>query len=272
MTAGVFVAKVWPRKPLAKRAVADNELMSTDVDIAGNLDRYLHNRESTARYSSFDYCFNHFQSHRDRLDDLLKGDTRQLSCLHLGFYLASWGMLRGGTELLQRSAATYGRVVETLITAPAHLWTLDVNRYNDRTIGDLLEFGEKLRPALHDRASDTLVTKVLLGTMGCVPALDRNFRRGFHCSTFRAQDARENRRLLPGSRRRDRRGPEGDAGLRHRPADAAALHPGEGPRHGLLHRGRTLTIAHPVSPSTGRRPATARTGATASAGAALYPL
>jgi hypothetical protein len=29
-----------------------------------------------------------------------------------------------------------------------------------------------------------LVTKVLLGTMGCVPAFDRYFNKGFRCSAF----------------------------------------------------------------------------------------
>lgn len=157
-----------------------------NVDIEKNLAVYLGDRKPTGRYASFDYCFNYFQSHlkEGRLDDLLKGDALQLSCLHLGFYLASWGMLRGKAELLKRSVRTYVRVVEKLVAAPAHLWTLDVDGYDETAIKDLDEFGKQLRPTLHDGASDVLLTKVLLGTMGCVPAFDRYFKKGFRCSRF----------------------------------------------------------------------------------------
>lgn len=37
------------------------------------------------------------------LSDLVVGPNIQLSCLYLGFYLASWGMLRASSVLLQRS-------------------------------------------------------------------------------------------------------------------------------------------------------------------------
>jgi len=79
--------------------------------IETNLAAYLGKRDPRSRYASFDYCFNYFQKYReqDRLGDLLDGEALQLSCLHLGFYLASWGMLRCSTELLQRSVRTFAR-------------------------------------------------------------------------------------------------------------------------------------------------------------------
>ena len=134
----------------------------------------------------FDYCFNHFQAHHEAgtLNDLLGGEGLQLSCLHLGFYLASWGMFRGKAALLQRSVRTYGRVIEALINAPDALWTLDCDGYNDENIAAVLAFGRMVRTSFQDGASDILVTKVLLGTMGCVPAFDGNFKRGFGVSTF----------------------------------------------------------------------------------------
>jgi len=93
-------------------------------------------------------------------------------------------MLRGSTELLQRSVRTFVPVVEALVSAPAELWTLDADQYSDETIAAVWKFGRELRTPLHEGASDILVTKVLLGTMGCVPAFDTNFRRGFQVSTF----------------------------------------------------------------------------------------
>jgi hypothetical protein len=158
----------------------------TDLDIEKNLRTYLGDRKPTSRYASFDYCFNYFQSHREegRLDQLAQGEGQQLSCLHLGFYLASWGMLRGSSELLQRSVRAYVPVVEALISAPAELWELDTDSYSDAASNSILSFVRDLRVTLHDGASDILVTKIMLGTLGCVPAFDTNFKAGFGVSTF----------------------------------------------------------------------------------------
>jgi hypothetical protein len=160
--------------------------MTADLDIEKNLATYLGDRKPTSRYASFDYCFNYFQFHREenRLEDLLQGEALQLSCLHLGFYLASWGMFRGSAELLRRSVRTFVPAIETLVSAPAGLWSLDVNEYDEAAIREILRFRERLRPSLHTGASDILVTKVMLGTMGCVPAFDTYFKIGFGCSTF----------------------------------------------------------------------------------------
>ena len=94
------------------------------------------------------------------------------------------GMLRGSTQLLQRSVRTYAPVVEALVAAPPMLWTLDTSGYSEESIRTLLAFGTELRTALHEGASDILVTKVLLGTMGCVPAFDTYFKKGCGVSTF----------------------------------------------------------------------------------------
>ena len=55
-----------------------------------------------------------------------------------------------------------------------------------------MEWVTKIREALHSVgwrpdegvASDILVTKVLLGVFGCVPAFDTYFKKGFRVSTF----------------------------------------------------------------------------------------
>lgn len=158
----------------------------TGLNIEKNLATYLGDRSPTSRYASFDYCFNYFQSHHEegRLGELVRGEDLQLSCLHLGFYLASWGMFRGSAELLRRSVRTFVPVVEALVSAPTALWDLDVHLYNETTILEVLGYRDRLRAALHEAASDILVTKVMLGTMGCVPAFDNYFKNGFRCSTF----------------------------------------------------------------------------------------
>lgn len=156
------------------------------MDIEGNLRAYLGAREPSARYTSFDYCFNYFQEHREQnnLPALVRGDALQLSCLHLGFYLASWGMLRGSSDLLQRSARTFVPVMEAIANAPSEIWLTDANVYGDGSCAVVFETAQNIRAALPKSASDILVTKIMLGTFGCVPAFDTYFKKGFGAWTF----------------------------------------------------------------------------------------
>ena len=50
-------------------------------------------RFSDERYSSFDYCYNYFHLfHKEnKLSELANKRNLQMSCLQIGFYLASWG-------------------------------------------------------------------------------------------------------------------------------------------------------------------------------------
>ena len=67
--------------------------MDQDIDIDANLRTFMGQRAPQRRYTSFDYCFNYFQDYREqhRVAEMAAGENMQLSCLHLGFYLASWG-------------------------------------------------------------------------------------------------------------------------------------------------------------------------------------
>lgn len=156
------------------------------MDANANLREYLGARELTGRYSSFDYCFNHFQGFRSdgRLDELAGADTLQLSCLHLGFYLASWGMLRGSSTLLQRSVRHFVPVVEVIAGSEPEVWEIDAHRYGDDEWALLRRTGGQIRAALPEGASDILVTKILLGVFGSVPAFDTYFKKGFGASTY----------------------------------------------------------------------------------------
>lgn len=153
------------------------------VSIARNAERYLRSRTPEARYASFDYCFNYFQSFRDEPRRLVARDQMQTSCLQLGFYLASWGMFRGSTDLLQHSARYLQRVIQEIASAPRTMWGMDVDQYAEGA-PMIVEMAERLTGALEGGASDTLTTKILLGTFGAVPAFDTYFKRGFKVWTF----------------------------------------------------------------------------------------
>ncbi len=120
------------------------------IDIEADLKAYLGRREPRARYTSFDYCFNYFQLHREggKLLELLRGDALQLSCLHLGFYLASWGMLRGSSELLQRSVRNFIPLVEVIANAPPAVWEADAHQYGDGRCPTIFETARQIREAL----------------------------------------------------------------------------------------------------------------------------
>lgn len=156
-------------------------------DIEANIKAYLGKRDPTARYFSFDYCFNYFQSYRER-DDIAAMATSaniELSCLQLGFYLASWGMLRGSTDLLQGSSKHLVPLVEAIAEAPAAIWTIDADSYSDDAWAILDEFARDIRTALRpDTATNILVTKIMLGVFGNVPAFDTNFTSGAGISTY----------------------------------------------------------------------------------------
>ena len=156
------------------------------MDLEANLQTYLggnntnpDGRDPTTRNVSFDYCFNHFQSYRESgtARELASPANLELSCLHLGFYLASWGMLRN-SKLLEKSAKYLVPVVEIIANADAPLWDIDADAYTPTNIQRLGEIAAKICSALPDvSGTDTLKTKIMLGVFGSVPAFDRTFRR-----------------------------------------------------------------------------------------------
>jgi hypothetical protein len=161
------------------------------LDLDESISKYLYGaansggRSPNARYASFDYCFNYFQSFREdgNVWGIAEGKNIQISCLHLGFYLASWGMFRGSADLLQRSARHLIPAIELIATADAVLWEIDAHCYTEPNIRWLLEMRRSLCHA-YPGMSDILVTKIMLGVFGNVPAFDTNFKNGFQVTAF----------------------------------------------------------------------------------------
>lgn len=128
------------------------------------------------RYTSFDYCYNYFRTTTDLTNDIEK------SCLTLGFYLASWGMFRGSSFLLQKSLKHFQATIEYVATLDDSIWNIDVDNYNETNIQTIIKIYKdiKERLILNDNSDLTLITKILLGVFGFVPAFDNYF-----CNTFR---------------------------------------------------------------------------------------
>jgi len=150
------------------------------MDIAANLEEYMRLRRPTERYTSFDYCFNYFQDQSDGglTAELASDANLEMSCLQLGFYLASWGMYRGSADLLKRSVASLRPLVRAISASPREIWSADANEYSDANCALILEVRDRIVETLGRIATDTLVTKIMLGVFGCGPAFDTNFKKG----------------------------------------------------------------------------------------------
>lgn len=137
----------------------------------------MNKRTPMHRFSSFDYCYRYFYttSKEQLINDMEK------SCLVLGFYLASWGMFRGKSSLLQRSARYYEAAIEYISTKPNKCWDIDICCGAEDNIDQLMDLYEDLRARLASPSVShlTLITKVMLGVFGTVPAFDQYFIGAF---------------------------------------------------------------------------------------------
>ena len=110
----------------------------------------------------------------------------QMSCLQLGFYLASWGMMRGSSFLLEKSVLHYSNLIKAISKMDPLLWEIDVATYTDENIKTLLECKEQIIEAMKtdETPTDTLVTKVMLGVFANIPAFDTYSNKSFKVYKF----------------------------------------------------------------------------------------
>lgn len=142
-------------------------------DIAETVLGFENAHDATGRYASFDYAYNYFNpsSGRDLTNDMEK------SCLALGFYLASWGMFRGSSFILEKSSKNFVPLIEYISEQPKEFWSIDTNTYSAENIDILIEQYNKIKESLVPTGKShlTLVTKIMLGVFGSTPAFDRFF-------------------------------------------------------------------------------------------------
>lgn len=150
-------------------------------DITRHVEAFLRPESEVApsrrRERSWDFCFNYFQS-TDRPTESL-----ELSCLHLGYYLASWGMLRGSSFLFRETnLGHYQPVIEVIEHHRPAMSGVDVSTYRDEGTLDAINAAWRdLRKALlpDEGRSITLVSKVMMGVWGCLPSFDYYFVQTF---------------------------------------------------------------------------------------------
>jgi hypothetical protein len=141
------------------------------------------------RYRSWEHCFRYFQRFRENP----AGFDLDTAALHLGFYLASWGMYRGSTFLFWKDYKIHASAVSALIDSTYRaLWdTSAIPHSIDERITLVTELSTAVASSYQQNIqfvrgkrrqvtpTKTQITKTLLGTLGCAPACDRYFKDGF---------------------------------------------------------------------------------------------
>lgn len=123
--------------------------------------------DDNSRYYSWEHCYNFFQNNKTEI--LTDCKLLNTASLHLAFYLASWGMYRGSSNLLWKDYKIHENLIKQLCSKCGYLWNANVE-------------WEQVKEAKHIiidyykrydiTATDTLITKILMGIFGCVPAYD----------------------------------------------------------------------------------------------------
>ncbi len=142
--------------------------------------------DSHHRYKSWEHNYLFFKENHKQLADEKISDH---ASLHLAFYLASWGMLRGGSFLLQKDYKVHSYFIKSVVANPKY-WVF----FSDEEIkrDEYISLVEEL---IHETSkvyrksvteingvkksvdiTDTLISKILLGVYGNVPAFDRYFK------------------------------------------------------------------------------------------------
>ena len=128
--------------------------------------------ENNHRFLSWEHCYSFFYNNRENLKNEKIID---LAALNLAFYLASWGMYRGSSFLLQYDYKIFIPIIKGLF---------EKNDFNDlfkNPSWDKIEEAKKIMTKIDPfkESTETLITKILMGIFGCVPAFDRFFKEGY---------------------------------------------------------------------------------------------
>lgn len=139
---------------------------------------FVKQKDSKHRFASWDYCYGLAQCMYARKEDLTDFDYDYMA-LNLAFYLASWGMYRGSSFLLDKSYKIHIEPVK-LIFSKDELWRRCLSSSEltafGKELANIYGVGDKVRASndgISGNMTDTLFTKILLGLTGNVIAYDR---------------------------------------------------------------------------------------------------
>lgn len=163
--------------------------MKIDFKFSPNSTLSFHNHiktDSNNRFNSWNHCYEAF------------GDINQdekILALHLGFYLASWGMYRGSAAIFQKDYTIHIKAVQIIkdfydlrCDTIHEVSSLDISRIIELTKALYKHYNSlqyMMKEELVDRKpTDTLISKIIIGTLGCSPAFDRYYNNGVKVKGF----------------------------------------------------------------------------------------
>ncbi len=145
--------------------------------------------DKNGRYLSWEHCY--YQFYHARKKQLPENDIDHLT-LQLAFYLASWGMYRGSSFLLWKDYKVHIPAVKEILSCEYdkllgikcdELSLVENQKSLTKLYKKLEEHYTYVRRTIKGNTpksniSSILITKILMGTLGCVPAYDRYFIYG----------------------------------------------------------------------------------------------
>lgn len=158
----------------------------------------LAKNDNNHRFKSWEHCYGFFSQNYHNLEDEKVIDHVNL---HLAFYLASWGMLRGSSFLLQKDYRVHIHFLKNVVLNPDYFTFYNINNHEllDSNFDNIENLIRDTRKAYQDNineingkqtiinVTDTLASKILLGVFGNVPAYDRYFKVGLTLFGLRLQ-------------------------------------------------------------------------------------
>ena len=169
----------------------------------GIVDKYLDKMkvDPNHRFKSWDHCYKAFEDQTKKDDEL---------ALHLAFYLARWGMYRGGCGIFWKDYKTHIKTIGII----REYYDLRGKWCGDENVTRIIELHREIQgyysglkyhkadgTELDVSATDTLITKIMLGTIGCVPAMDDLFKTGAGIYQSKSFDEKLMRRIIEFSER-----------------------------------------------------------------------
>ena len=153
-------------------------------DIIYAFDEY---KSDDTRENIWNESHSHFCNLKAQGKTSLQQDEMRLSCLLLANYLAVWGMQRN-SFLMENDYHIFENVVNVILKDDYNpLWSLSYDSLNSNkedffkklvAIRDDINISFKKYLNREKDISQTLITKILLGTISCCPAYDTNFCKG----------------------------------------------------------------------------------------------
>jgi len=151
-----------------------------------------------SRYKSWEHCFLFYENEIYKyIGSNIEEEMLDHASLHLAFYLASWGMMRGSIFLLQSDYKVHKNLIKNVLLNEKYrpLWNFDFYNAQKKEVDNFLylifDKEQGIKNAIINaypcaknskgkscKPSDTLITKIIMGTLGCIPAYDRYFMDG----------------------------------------------------------------------------------------------